>query len=142
MSKTVNGKTGRGFKTAWRWLLLSTAAILLAGALNPVYGQQFNSDNWWVLPHGVGLGMATAGQHYSTMCLGYSFYPKWEFDISTTLYAKEGTDTTNHYATSAYVKRLIFEDEAQTSGLSLMAGIGSTPGYLESGSVTRDFKNY
>ncbi len=63
-------------------------------------------------------------------------------DISTTLFEKEDGDETNHFSTSAYVKRLLYENETQTGGLALMAGIGPTPGYLQSGEVTRDFKNY
>ena len=133
MNRGVNGKTERGIKAAWRWLLLAAAVLLLAGAVNPVYGQQFNSDNWWVLPHGVGSGVATVGQHYSAMYLGWGFWPKWEVDISTTLFEKEDGDETNHFSTSAYVKRLLYENETQTGGLALMAGIGSTPGYMQSG---------
>jgi len=59
MSRDENGKTGRGIKAAWRWLLLAAVVLLLAGAVYPVHAQQFNSDNWWVLPHGVGMGIAT-----------------------------------------------------------------------------------
>jgi len=142
MDKGVNGITGRGFRTAWRWFLIAATVTLMTSALNPVYSQQFNSDNWWVLPHGVGMGIVTVGQHYSTMYLGYGFLPKWEVDVSTTLFEKEDDDKTNHFATSAYVKRLLYENQTQTGGLSLMAGIGATPGYLQSGGVTRDFKSY
>lgn len=143
MSRRVNGKIGRGFKTARRWLLLAAMLTLLTGALNPVYGQQFNSDNWWLLPYGVGMGVATVGEHYSTMYLAFGFWPKWEVDISTTLLEKEDETTANHYATSAFVKRLLYENETQTGGLAVMAGIGSTPGYLQAGGgVTSDFKSY
>lgn len=116
--------------------------MLLAFSWSGAAAQQFNSDNWWVLPHATGMGVATFGEHYNSMYLGYGFLPGWEADISTTIYEKEDLNSGNHYSTSAYVKRLIVENEAQTSGISVMAGIGSTPGYLQSGAVTRDFKSY
>jgi hypothetical protein len=116
--------------------------VLLAGVSVRAYGQRFNSDNWWVLPHGVALGIGTVGQRYSSMYLGYGFLPGWEVDVSAALFKKEGENTTNHYSTGAYVKRLIFENETRTGGLSVMAGVGSTPGFLQSGDVTRDLKSY
>jgi hypothetical protein len=61
----------------------------------------------------VGSGVATVGQHYSAMYLGWGFWPKWEVDISTTLFEKEDGDETNHFSTSAYVKRLLYENETQ-----------------------------
>ena len=118
------------------------SVIMLAGVLAPAYGQQFNSDNWWVVPHGVGTGVATFGEHYDTMYLGYGFLPGWEFDMSTSIYRNEELNSGGHFSTSAYVKRLIVENENGTGGVSVMAGIGSTPGYLQSGTVTRDFKSY
>jgi len=133
---------GKRNKASRSWYLSVIMLIMLAGVLAPASGQQFNSDNWWVVPHGTGTGVATIGERYDAMYLGYGFLPGWEFDMSTSIYRNEEQNSGGHYSTSAYVKRLIFENEDQTGGVSAMAGIGSTPGYLESGAVTRDFKSY
>jgi hypothetical protein len=95
-----------------RWL---SALLFLAliGTSASAYSQQFNSDNWWVLPHGVGTGVATVGEKYNTMYLGYGFAPKWEADIGVFTYEEDqASGTAAHYSTTAYVKRLLYENQS------------------------------
>jgi len=124
-------------------LLVAMIFLLLTGISNSAYGQQFNSDNWYVLPHSVGMGILSLGQNYSTMYLGYGFAPKWEVDIAATVYEEDpDTNTAARYSTTAYVKRLIYENQTQTGGVSVMAGIGQSPSYYQAGIETRDFASY
>jgi len=125
------------------WLLRSLTFLFFFGTAHMVHAQQFNSDSWWVLPHGTGTAAATLGENYSTLYLGYGFAPKWEVDIGAVLFdgdPQTGTDA--RYSTTAYVKRMIHENQAQTGGVSVMAGIGHSPGYYQSGIKTQDFESY
>ncbi len=129
-------------RTYARWLG-ALALMVFIGVSAPAYCQQFNTDNWLLLPHGTGMGVATVGQEYSTMYLGYGFAPKWEVDISATLYDDDpSTGTAARYSTSGFVKRLLYENEEQTGGVSVMAGIGQAPYYYQAGIRVEDFANY
>jgi len=124
-------------------VLASLTLLSLISIGNSVHAQQFNSDNWWVMPHGTGMGILTVGENYSTMYLGYGFAPKWEVDIGNVLYDDDPlTMTPARYSTTAYVKRLLFQNQAQTSGVSVMAGIGQSPYYYQAGIRVEDFKSY
>jgi len=120
------------------WTLL---LLLFIGFTAPAYGQQFNSDNWWVLPKGVGMGIATIGQEYSTMYLGWGFTPKWEVDIAVTAYSEDENNAA-YYSTTAFVKRLLYQNAAETEGVSVMAGIGQSPSYYQANIKVDKFKSY
>jgi hypothetical protein len=108
-----------------------------------IHAQQFNSDNWWVVPHGTGTGVATLGENYSTMYLGYGFAPTWEVDMGYTLYDEDPvTETAARYSSTAYVKHLVYENQAKTGGVSVMGGIGQSPSYYQSGLKTRELESY
>ena len=122
--------------------LLPIAVLYLAFFATDAKAQQFAADNWWVLPNATGMGMLTIGEYYSVMYLGYGFAPGWEFDIAFNIF-KEGDDNTAAtYSNTAYIKRLIFEDEAQTKGAAVMVGTGMGPGFIQSGVKIQDFVNY
>jgi len=122
--------------------LLRNSALLVAVFAGSAGAQQFNSDNWWVLPHATGMGLISVGEHYSTMYLGFGFLPGWEADFAFTIYEEGDELTAAHYSTTAYVKRLLVQNEAQTGGAAVMAGVGQGPGFIESGVKTLDFRNY
>lgn len=121
-------------------------ALLIAGfaaaAATRATAQQFNSDNWWVLPERTTMGVTSLGQHYSSMYLGYGFMPGWEVDVAATLYPADDLGSTAHYSTTAFVKRLLYENESSTGGAAVMAGIGQGPGYYDSGVLLQDFESY
>ena len=121
-------------KAAYRGLLAVVVVVLLAGVTAPAYGQQFNSDNWWVLPAGTGMGIQTFGQRYSTTYLGFGFTKGWEVDFAPTTYREDPVaGTASHYSTTGYVKALFWENEKQTAGVSGMFGVGQSPGYYQAG---------
>lgn len=128
-----------GSRTCW---LLAAVLVVLGLCSSQARAQQFNADNWWVLPYTTGMGVATLGEHYSTMYLGYGFLDGWELDIGIFLYEADEGNTTAHYSTTVYLKRLIVQDEALTKGAAVMAGIGQAPGYQESGQLIGEFKSY
>lgn len=133
----------RNGKAAVRGILAGAIVMLLAGTLAPVLGQQFNSDNYWTAPHGVGTFVLTGGQHYSTILATAALFPKWEFTIGETLYEKdEETNSDHHYTLTIYVKRMMYENESKTGGWAIMGGTGLYPGYLAAGTVTNSFRSY
>lgn len=142
MSNSTFTTIQRG-KVRDRQLLVALIFLLLTGISSPAYSQQFNSDNWWMLPVGVGMGIATIGERYSIMYLGYGFAKDWEIDIAPTIYSEDKvTGTAARYSTTAYVKHLLWENQVQTGGVAVMAGIGQSPGYYQAGIKTEDFESY
>ena len=127
---------------ARRCLCIGSLPLLLVLLPAAAKAQQFNSDNWWVLPDATGMGILSLGQEYSTMYLGYGFLPGWELDAAATIYENDADNSTAGYSTTVYVKRLLFQDEAQTKGAAVMLGVGQGPGYLDAGVLTQDFRNY
>lgn len=125
-----------------RLMAAGIVLILMTLGSTRASAQQFNSDNWWVLPHTTGMGVISAGQYFSSVYLGYGFLPGWEVDAAATLYEAKDSNSTAHYSTTFFVKRLIVQDAALTQGVAIMGGLGQGPGYLESGLLLRDFKNY
>jgi len=123
-------------------LIGSFSLVLLAFSWSGAAAQQFNSDNWWVLPHTTGMGLVSLGEQYTTGYLGYGFLPGWELDVAATLYPADEGSKNAHYSTTTYVKRLIVENEALTNGASVMAGVGQGPGYYDSGVLVQDLKSY
>jgi len=121
---------------------LAIAVLLLALFASGATAQQFNSDNWWVLPHATGMGILTVGENYSVMYLGFGFLPGWEVDLAFNIYEEGDETTAAHYSTTAYVKRLLFQNAELTRGAAVMAGVGQGPGFIESGIKTQDFRNY
>lgn len=140
---TSRHTSSRCWKLASRRLLLAATLSLLTSLAAPAHGQQFNSDNWWVLSTKVFMGVVTFGEDHSTMYLGYGFAPGWEVDIAPTLYYENrASGSAARYSTTAFVKRLIWENEKQTAGAAVIAGIGQSPSYYQAGIKTEDFKSY
>lgn len=135
--------TSRREKVKVRHFLIAAVLLLSTGIGSPAFGQQFNSDNWWLLPLHTGMGLVTIGQKYSIMYLGYGFAKGWEIDIAPTIYrADSASGTPARYSTTAYVKHLFWENRAVTSGVAVMAGIGQSPGYYQAETKIEDLKSY
>jgi len=130
-------------KVKGRQLLAAVIGLLLVSMASSAYSQQFNSDNWWVLPRNTMMGLASIGEDHSVMYLGYGFAPGWEIDAAPTIYKENlASGSAARYSTTVYVKRLIWQNKKETAGASVMAGVGQAPGYYQSGIKTEDFKSY
>ncbi len=116
---------------------------LMALIVSPAAAQQFNSDNQWVAPHGVGTFVLTIGQEYSTLLAVAALLPETEFNIGVTHFVDKPLDLTEgRYSGIFYVKRRLSENEAGTGGWAVMGGTGVYPGYLSSGEVTDTFQSW
>jgi len=122
------------------WVVAVFAWLFLA---SHVHAQQFNSDNQWTAPHGVGTVVGTVGEEFSAVVLVAALITDWEFNVGVTSYYGdlEG-QTDSHNTGTFYVKKRIFENEQQTGGLALMGGTGVDPSHLEAGVVTDTFKSW
>jgi len=122
------------------WVLFF-ALVVATGA--PAAAQQFNSDNQWVAPHGVGTFVLSIGQEYSTFLAVAALLPETEFNIGVTHFVDEPLNLTEgHYSGILYVKRRLSENEAGTGGWAVMGGTGVYPGYLSEGEVTDTFQSW
>jgi len=89
------------------------------------------------------MGIASIGQDHSIMYLGFGFAEGWEIDAAPTIYMENRTSgSAARYSTTVYVKRLIWQNQKETGGAAVMAGVGQSPGYDQSGIKTEDFKSY
>ncbi len=124
-----------------RGLLLGCLALLFTST--HAHAQQFNADNQWTAPHGVGTVVGTVGEEYSTAVLVAALFPDWEFNVGVTSYYGDlESQTDTHNTGTFYVKKRIFENEQQTGGLAFMGGTGVDPSHLEAGVVTDTFKSW
>lgn len=107
------------------------------------HAQQFNSDNQWVAPHGVGTFVATAGEEYSQLFTTFALIPDWEFNAQFTHYYEDPRDKTDsHTVTNLYFKHRLQENEAGTEGYAIMAGTGLFPEFQQQGEVSNAFDSF
>jgi len=142
VSKFRGGRAGetRG-SVASRLAAALVAALALAGA--PAGAQQFNSDNQWTAPHGVGTFVLTAGQEYSAFVATAALLEDWEFNLTLTLFPEDPENQSeDHYSGGFYVKHRLWQNEAETGGFALMFGTGNSPSYLAEGEVTDTFRSW
>ncbi len=129
--------------TTWRGALRLLTAVVLTGAAASAQAQQFNSDNQWTAPHGVGTLVLTLGQEYSTGVAVAALLPDTEFNIGMTRFRDSPEDRTDaHNSGIFYVKRRLSENEAGNAGSSISFGTGINPSYLSSGEVTDTFQSW
>lgn len=118
-------------------------ALAIAALASPAAAQQFNSDNYVTMPHGVATLILTGGEHYSTLMNTFSLLPGWEFTAGVTMFKENPVEsTTDHFALSLYAKHMFYENAAKTAGWAIMGGTGIYPGYLEAGTVTTSLNSY
>ena len=122
---------------------IALAAVALGLASLGAQAQQFNSDNQWTAPHGVGTLVLTAGQEYSTAIAVAALLPDTEFNIGVTRFKDSPEDRTEaHYSGLFYIKRRLSENEAGNAGSSISFGTGINPSYLSAGEVTDTFQSW
>jgi hypothetical protein len=122
---------------------LALAAASLGVVAGGAQAQQFNSDNQWTAPHGVGTLVLTAGEEYSTAVAVAALLPDTEFNIGVTRFRDSPEDRTDaHYSGVFYIKRRLSENEAGNAGTSISFGTGVNPSYLSAGEVTDTFQSW
>ena len=130
---------------SWRAVLLGAASailIFLAGP-NQAAAQQFNSDSYWVAPHGVVTFTLTAGQEYSMGILTAALLEDWEFNLGATRFREDPDDRTEgYYSATLYAKYMGFENAAGNGGWGVMGGTGVNPAHIEVGQVTDNFQSW
>ncbi|TNJ44301.1 hypothetical protein KFZ70_03170 [Tamlana fucoidanivorans] len=108
-----------------------------------VYGQQFAGDNQWVAPHGVGTLVATAGQDYAQFYAILAFLPEWEFNSQFVYYYNDPKTNSEAFINpSFYLKRRLYQNEAETAGYSVLGGVGLFPHHLDYGEITSSFQSW
>lgn len=126
-----------------RALALAGLLAVLLGASGAAEAQQFNSDNQWTAPHGVGTFVLTVGQEWSTLMATTALFENWEFNLGVTRFPEDPEDQTeDHYAGTFYVKHRFWENEAENGGFALMFGTGHIESYLSEGEVTDTFRSW
>lgn len=109
----------------------STLIIIMLFILKkPINAQQFNSDNYLAMPHGMATFCITTGTEYQGIIPSFSLFPKWEFFVGAFLYnEKSGSEMSGKYTTTFWVKRMMYENKTQDAGWCLAGGTGTYPGY-------------
>ncbi|NMM48322.1 hypothetical protein [Marinigracilibium pacificum] len=108
-----------------------------------IMAQQFVGDNQWVAPHGVATIVGTAGQEYAQFYAIAALFPDWEFNTQFVHYYDDPRSNSESYTSfSFFVKHRLVENDAQTEGYSVLAGLGLFPQHLDEGEVTSEFQSY
>jgi len=127
-------------RRAARFTLTVAALGLAAGSTQ---AQQFNSDNQWTAPHGVGTLVLTLGQEYSAAVAVAALLPDTEFNVGVTRFKESPKDRTEaHTSGILYIKRRLSENAAGNAGTSISFGTGVNPSYLSAGEVTDTFQSW
>lgn len=124
---------------------VALTTLLLCPALIPsvVRAQQFNSDSYLTMPHGVVTIVGSVGEKYSTLWNTFALLPNWEFNVGGTVFRENPrTDTSSYFSANVYLKHMLHENAARTGGWAIAGGTGISPDYLEAGTVTRSFRSY
>jgi hypothetical protein len=116
---------------------------IFLGAWAPAQAQQFNSDNYWTTPKGMGTVIVTVGQRHTLFLDTFSLFKHWEFSLGGTAYRKDTeNDRAAYYQLTGYAKYMIFENQAKNGGAAVKFGVGARPGYYQLSDLTNDLKEY
>ena len=61
--------------------LISAILIINLGMCSLISAQQYNSDNYLVMPHGIGTIVLTTGERNVSFVTSLALIPKFEFDV-------------------------------------------------------------
>ncbi|MBP9128585.1 MAG: hypothetical protein KBG07_07445 [Elusimicrobia bacterium] len=115
----------------------------LAGIQVPGQAQQFNSDNYWTTPEGMGTVIVTMGQRHTLFLDTFSLIKHWEFSLGGTMFREDtDIDRAAYYQLTGYAKYTIFENQAKNGGAAVKFGVGARPGYYQSEDLTSDLQEY
>ncbi len=119
---------GRLLGAGGLWLCLT--------ASNVAHAQQFNSDSWISKEHGTATVIVTVGQRTTMMMTTLSLLPRWEFTVAAYIYNRDADRLTSEgHSSSAYAKFMFWQNDAETGGGAIKAGVGMNPSYILEGVV-------
>lgn len=94
--------------------------------------QQFNTDNYFTMPHGTCTFVLTAGQRNATFINSFALVQNWEFFAQANLYwENQDNNLSQHFTTTLYMKYMFYENAEKTGGFAAFLGYGKAPGYYE-----------
>lgn len=116
--------------------------LMLSGS--KTFSQQFNSDSYLTMPHGIGTMIFTTGQRNSTLYLSMALLPRFEVSVSTNLYnPTDSLKRFRHFTTNVAIKYMFWVNEAKNGGGGILLGTGQSPGYYSGeGEYSLMHKNY
>lgn len=105
--------------------------------------QQFAGDNQWVAPQGVATLVASAGKEYAQFYAVIAVLQEWEFNSQFVYYYDDPRGNSDSYLNpSFYLKRRLYQNEAETAGYGVLGGVGLFPQHLDQGEVTSRFHSW
>lgn len=108
-----------------------------------IRAQQFNSDNYITMPHGVATLIATTGERNSTAYAVLSFLPDWEATLSLNSYRRDPVTGADSYSAGGfYLKHQFAENEQKNGGWAVMGGTGLMHGYQTTGGRVEPLRSY
>jgi hypothetical protein len=127
------------FQRACRASLAGAGLFLYLAVAGAAHAQQFNSDSWISKTHGTATIILTAGQQTTMMMTTLSLIPRFEFTAASYIYNRDADRrTSDGYSTSLYAKYMFYENDAQTGGGAIKAGVGMKPSYTLEGVAYKD----
>lgn len=138
VSQSVPRATARGVLIE---IALLSLLWIVAGSTE-VWAQQFNSDNYLAMPHGMCTFLISTGTEYHGFVPSFSLFPKWEFFVGAFLYRERSDrEMSGQYTTTLWVKRMIMEVKTKNGGWALAAGTGTFPGHTHPSPNDPVFRN-
>lgn len=108
-----------------------------------VEAQQYNSDNYVVMPHGVATSILTVGERNSCLSLSLALVPKFEFAFSSNMFWDDKkVNAPQHFTTTAYAKYSVWVNNKNNGGLAALLGMGRSPSYYGKTQFVEFHKNY
>ena len=123
--------------------LISAILIINLGMCSLISAQQYNSDNYLVMPHGIGTIVLTTGERNVSFVTSLALIPKFEFAVAGYLFwDDQTTQSPQHFTTSLYAKYSVWVNKENNGGLAAFLGLGNSPSYYEQTQFVDLHKNY
>ncbi len=117
--------------------------VLFGHSSSHLNAQQFNSDNYVVMPHGTGTFVITNGERNAAFVNSFGLIPRFEFFVQGNLFwENEKTESPQHFTATLYAKYSLWVNTQKSSGVSVFLGFGKSPGYYTQKEFLTLHKNY
>ena len=113
------------------WAQAGSGSAWLSAAAQ---AQQFNSDSWIAKQHGTATIIVTRRPANDDDDDDAVALPRWEFTVAAYIYNRDADRLTSEgHSTSAYAKFMFWQNDAETGGGAVKAGVGMNPSYILEG---------